>query len=99
MPVVRVSLPPASAYSQTPVYSVDENIVFGLLQPPATVSANDSQITITERFANRLDRVASEAIGDERYWWAVALANNIVDPLTECSVGRVLRVPNRRVLT
>lgn len=40
----------------------------------------------------RLDTLASRYYGDEEYWWVIALANRIQDPLN-LSVGRRLRIP------
>lgn len=40
----------------------------------------------------RLDHVAAEHYGDDRYYWVIAVANRIAFPL-DVAVGTVLRVP------
>lgn len=40
----------------------------------------------------RLDVIAHRYLGDEDYWWIIALANRISDPFS-LAVGRKLRIP------
>jgi hypothetical protein len=40
-----------------------------------------------------LDKLAFKWLGDERYWYVIALFNNIVDPLAELDEKRELIIP------
>ena len=55
-------------------------------------STRDSLHIITMIDENRLDMVATSYYGTPRYWWVIALANNIIDPF-EVPVGTELRIP------
>lgn len=41
-----------------------------------------------------LDLVAYEVYGRHEWWWAIAVANNILNPLKDLRVGMVLRLPD-----
>lgn len=43
----------------------------------------------------RLDQLAQEYYSDARYWWVIATANSITDPLTDMEPGQVLVIPAR----
>jgi len=53
---------------------------------------DDSYFTVTLETENRLDLIAYNYYGSARYWWIVALANNIIDPF-DVPVGKRLRIP------
>ena len=41
----------------------------------------------------RLDKIAQKYYGDASYWWIIAEANRMKDPLTETVLNRALRIP------
>ena len=41
---------------------------------------------------NRLDIISMSIYGTPRYWWVIALANDIIDPF-DVPVGTELRIP------
>ena len=96
--VTNIILPPASAFSATPVVSVGENVVFGLMEPTVLPSNTDWRATVGQADENRIDRIAARHLGDSRYWWAIAQLNNMIDPLTEVVAGTVIKVPDRQSL-
>ena len=44
-------------------------------------------------YENRLDLIASVFYNEPRYWWIIAQYNNVIDPFSEITAGRVLRIP------
>jgi hypothetical protein len=46
-------------------------------------------------YENRLDLIASVFYNEPRYWWIIAQYNNILDPFSEITAGRVLRIPSK----
>lgn len=61
-----------------------------------TVFQSDSTdiIYAVENFyENRLDLIASVFYNEPRYWWIIAQYNNVLDPFSEITAGRVLRIP------
>lgn len=40
-----------------------------------------SRIQVGYKYRNRLDKVADDVYGDVNYWWAIALYNNIKNPM------------------
>ena len=55
-------------------------------------SAEDNFFTVTESEENRLDLVSYSYYGTANYWWAIAIANYIIDPFN-VPVGTNLRIP------
>lgn len=55
-------------------------------------SANDKFHYVNEITKNRLDIVAADYYGYPTYWWVLAMANNIIDPLN-VPIGTKLRIP------
>jgi hypothetical protein len=49
--------------------------------------------TMTEAYIGRWDLVAHELYGDVYLWWAVPLANDILDLFAPSLIGTFLRVP------
>ena len=80
-------------FVKTPVYEVNGDIVFGLLRPAIQPAGTDRIVTVTQADENRLDRISTKTLQDPRYWWAIATISDIIDPLTEITTGKLLRVP------
>ena len=41
---------------------------------------------------DRLDIISTSFYGTPKYWWVIAMANNIIDPFT-LEIGTNLRIP------
>ncbi len=46
-----------------------------------------------EKFVNRPDSIAFDVYGNAKYWWIIAMANDITDPFTAFYKGRTLIIP------
>ena len=46
-----------------------------------------------EKFVNRPDSIAFDVYGNSKYWWIIAMANDINDPFTGFYKGRTLIIP------
>ena len=55
-------------------------------------SSEDFYITITQENEGRLDIIAAKYLNTAKYWWVIALANNIIDPF-DIPIGTRLRIP------
>jgi len=86
------NIPETSEYRRTPVYKVDDELVFGLLNLPIVKARTDTYVIVKQGSENRLDLVSSAVYGTPIYWWVIATLNDIIDPMTEVPVGKVLRV-------
>ena len=62
-------------------------------QTPVDMSQYDKYHEVTHREVNRLDMISNMYYGDPQFWWAIAMANNIIDPFV-IPLGSVLRVPS-----
>jgi len=90
----KVQLPPGSAYVKTPVYQQpDGTIVFGLMRLVTPSDPTDRIYTVPAQYEGRLDLISNIFYGSPTYWWAIAEANAIVDPLVEVTTGAQLRIP------
>ena len=47
-----------------------------------------------EKFVNRPDAIAYEVYGNSKYWWLIALRNDIKEPFYEFFKGRTLKIPS-----
>lgn len=62
--------------------------------PMAVMEAStDTFYTVALETENRLDIIANTYYDSPRYWWVIALANNIDDPF-DVPIGTVLRIPS-----
>lgn len=70
------------------------------------VSPDDSYHIVEHKEVNRLDLIAIRYYSSPSFWWAIALANNLIDPFV-INEGVMLRIPsiatldnfNYRILT
>lgn len=53
----------------------------------------DTRFVVDKKFAGRLDRISDLFLGEPRYWWIIAMLNNILDPHNEVVEGTVLLIP------
>lgn len=64
------------------------------------IDPTDYEYVVERRFEGRLDLITAVYLGEQnvRYWWVVAMLNNILDPFTEVTAGRIIRIPTRERL-
>lgn len=55
---------------------------------------NVDYFRITDEFVGRLDLVAHDFYGNVFLWWILALVNDVLDPINDISVGKVLIIPS-----
>lgn len=60
-------------------------------------SKDESTYIVGIETANRLDLVSYRCYSTSKYWWVIALANNILDPF-DVPYGTTLRIPPLSVL-
>lgn len=55
---------------------------------------NDDKVYVVEKkFEGRLDLITAVFLGEPRYWWVVAMYNNILDPNAELFEGAIIYIP------
>lgn len=96
----QVTLPPMSMFMDTPVGKTTEgDIVFGLLRDAVIPDATDKVYLTPQPGANKGWLISAHCYNTPHLWWALAMVNNMLDPLTEFSSGRELRVPTSQRLS
>ena len=55
-------------------------------------SSEDQFYVVTMSEEDRLDIISTSFYGTPKYWWVIAIANNIIDPFT-LEIGTNLRIP------
>jgi len=95
MSAQRVELPLYSLFSSTPVYNIDNVLVFGLLRDPVVPDPSDDLYLVNPGETDRLDLIAAKACGTTRLWWAIARVNNVIDPEIPFDVRQQIRLPTR----
>lgn len=94
----RIELSAYSAFTKTPVYSVDGETVFGLMQDVMVPDASDVRYEVPTQFVGRMDLLANYFYSTPLLWWVIASVNNILDPLSAPAAGAVIRIPTRERL-
>lgn len=56
------------------------------------ISEEDTYITVDMTRENRLDMISYEYYNTPRFWWVIAIANDILDPF-DVPIGTQLRIP------
>lgn len=57
------------------------------------VLPNEEDIYIIAESFDKLDILAKKYYGDEKFWWVIAIANNINDATLYIEPGRQIRIP------
>lgn len=60
-----------------------------------SASTSDIAYTVENFYEGRMDLIASVFYNEPRYWWVIAQFNNILDPFSETTAGRVLIIPSK----
>jgi hypothetical protein len=57
---------------------------------------SDTAYVVEKRFEGRLDLITAIFLGSQnvRYWWVVAMLNNILDPFAEVVEGQIIYIPS-----
>lgn len=53
----------------------------------------DHTYVVTGPVVNRIDMISYKIYGTVDLWWLICAVNDIMDPFTELTLGRVLKVP------
>lgn len=61
-------------------------------------SYNDIYHRVQSHEVSRLDLIAAKYYRNPLFWWVIAQANDIYDPLTPLEVGTLLRIPSIETL-
>ena len=56
--------------------------------------SSDVSYAVEDFYVGRLDLIASVFYNEPRYWWVIAQYNNILDPFSEITGGRILMIPS-----
>lgn len=57
------------------------------------LDVTDRIYIVEKKFAGRLDQISALFLNESRYWWIIAMLNNILDPYSEVKEGIVLYIP------
>lgn len=85
-------------FVKTPVYEVDNDVLFGQMVPVVASSASDIVWIVPTAGEFRLDLISNQFYGVPDLWWIIASVNKIIDPLVSLPVGTRIRVPTRQRL-
>jgi hypothetical protein len=94
----KLSLPPFSFLSQTPIYSVGGNIVPGLMVPAVTAHSSDIPYVVPLAGERRIDLISHLHYGTTELWWVLLQVNGLIDPLAGVAANSTIRVPTRERL-
>lgn len=66
---------------------------------PSFRRSTDFQVyQVTDADVGRLDLISYRFYGVPLYWWIIADANDIVNPVTDMYLGMFIKVPNRLLI-
>ena len=74
----------------------NRSLAFPLMTNNIVFANKDIQMyyNVQENESGRLDLIANRIYNNPRLWWAIAIANNIEDALTEPVSGVSLKIPS-----
>jgi nucleoid-associated protein YgaU len=82
-----------SRYRNTIDQNKDEHTTFYFAKAEDVQSSNDIFYKIKE--GERLDTISKKFFRDPKYWWVIAIANNISFPFgDETKAGTIIRIPS-----
>lgn len=67
--------------------------------PSVETTEFDDRHTVTGADVGHLDLIAYQYYETEEYWWAIAYANKIRNPLTDMFIGQQLIIPSLQAIT
>lgn len=91
----RIELPPYSMFATTPVYDVENDVVFGLMKDVIVPDASDRLYTIPPGGEARLDAISYKEYGTPSLWWVLARVNDLQDALVGFPVNTTIRIPTK----
>lgn len=94
----RVDLDKHSMFATTPIYRVNDTLVFGLRRDSILPDDSDVMVKVLQAWESRLDLLSVEMYGTPHLWWAIAELNHVIDPFTEITAGKELRIARRERL-
>jgi len=94
----RIELPPYSMFAKTDVYTVNDTIVFGLMQDVVVPHSSDDLIKVSPGQEDRLDLISTQSYGTPNLWWVIARVNDLLDPDIGFEVAQQIRVPTKERL-
>ena len=69
--------------------SYDWRLNFNKINFPGTVFVINQQ-----KYVNRPDAIAYAVYGNAKFWWIIAMANNLSDPFIDYKFGKSLKIPD-----
>ena len=82
---------------QEPVHFATWNVPINMRgYDPINLLAGQQYSEYIWKFGDRIDRLAFHHLGDDQYWWIIALVNNINYPFSSGGLvaGKVLIIPS-----
>ncbi len=99
--VPSLAMPESSRYKDTPLYLLPTGkLEFGLWNPDRTaldVAAFQTH-QVTDYDVGRLDLMSYTYYGSPHYWWIIAYANRLLNPVRDMVPGMLLKIPPREVI-
>jgi hypothetical protein len=82
-------------FATTPVYEVEDEVLFGLMKDVIIPDASDTLFTVPPGGVNRLDSISMQFYGTPALWWVIARVNNVIDPLLGVGLDQQIRIPTK----
>lgn len=61
--------------------------------------SSDIPYVVENVYEGRLELIATVFYDEPRWWWVIAQYNNILDPFSEVTAGRILMIPTKTRVT
>lgn len=84
-----------SRYRKLPIQQ-EGDISYSELPDEVSISIEDPLAVHECVLGDRLELISYKYYGTTKLYWAIAYANNIIDPLVELENGDILYIPRRR---
>ena len=90
------SLPQTHRFRGKSIFMTPEGRQFyeSWVPPEISPRPDDRYVEVTTGTAGRLDLISHSFYGTPRFWWVIAVANDLFDPIADTTVGLLLRCPS-----
>lgn len=91
------SLPQHHRFRGKAIYVTEEGRQFyeSWIPPQISEASDDRYLEVTPGTVGRLDLISFDIYGTPKFWWLIAVTNNIFDPFEDMYPGMILRCPSQ----
>lgn len=90
----EIVLQASSRYTLTSIHSKNGKTYFGITRfPDIRLDGDEPIVAVSGGAYESLMHISNEEYGVVNYWWAIAKANRVMNPIEDLPIGTALVIP------